>query len=253
MEKAGAALVGSIPQLKPYKAIKGKARAERRHHRHATMRELLQDPEAVVAEGGVGLYICFAGHDIDEHPRVVRAIGLWATGRRLKLSIRHTWALPRECTRRDPAEARTRLTLYSTITYAINGSNIIKRRCAATSTLEHLAFTQLKIAETLGELEVESEKIWTLICPDATALLHTSVTKIHVSVNFLASRFLFAGDIHKWVMWACVDGPDDAAWLQALNEDAILNAQIIHLQESCTFRVKSESNKFQYKPTAMGN
>ena len=34
------------------------------------MRELLVDPEAVVVEGGGGLYIRFAGHDDDEDPRV---------------------------------------------------------------------------------------------------------------------------------------------------------------------------------------
>ena len=183
MEKAVAALVGSISQLKPYTSIKGKARAERRHQIQTIMRELLVDPEAVVVEGGGGLYICFAGHEDDEDPCVVRAIGLWATGRRLKLSIRQMLALPRECTRHDLAEARTRSTPYSTTTYALNGPNMIERRCPATTRLEDLVFTQLKIAETLGEFEVETQKIWILICPDATALWHTSVTKIDVFVN----------------------------------------------------------------------
>ena len=150
------------------------------------------------------------------------------------------------------AEACTRLTPYSTTTYAINGPNMIERRCAATTTLEDLVFTQLKIAETLGELEVETEKIRILICPDATSLWHTSVTKIDVFVNCLASGFSAAGDIHKWVMWVCMDGPDDAAWLQALDEDVGLNAQILHLQESCTFRVKNETKKFQCKLTGDG-
>ena len=72
----------------------------------------------IVDEDGVGLYIRFAGHNDNEDPCVVRAIGLLA--RRLKLSIPHMLALPRECTRRDLAEARTRLTPYSTTTYAIN-------------------------------------------------------------------------------------------------------------------------------------
>ena len=157
MEKAVAALVGSIPQLKLYTAIKGKARAERRHHMQTIMRELLVDLEAVVAEGGGGLYIRFAGHHKDEGPRVVRATGLWAAGRRLRLSIRQMLALLCECTRRDLAEARKRLTPYSTTTCAINGPNMIERRCAATTTLEDLAFTQLKIAETLGELHVETD------------------------------------------------------------------------------------------------
>ena len=75
MDKAVAALVGSIPQLKPYTAIKGKARAEQRHHIQTIMRELLVDPEAVVVESGGELYIPFAGHDDDEDPRVGRAIG----------------------------------------------------------------------------------------------------------------------------------------------------------------------------------
>ena len=98
-EKAVAALVGSIPQLKPYTAIKGKARAEGRHHIQTIMRGLLVDPEAVVVEGGGCLYIRFAGHDDDEDPRVVRAIGRWATGRRLKLLIQQMLVLPRECAR----------------------------------------------------------------------------------------------------------------------------------------------------------
>ena len=81
------------------------------------------------------------------------------------------------------AEVRTRLTRYSTTTYAINGPNMIERRCTTTATLEDPVFTQLKIAETLGELEVETEKIWILICPDATSLWHTWVTKINVFIN----------------------------------------------------------------------
>ena len=64
----------SIPQLKPYTAIKGNARAERRQHIQTIMRELLVDPETDVVEGGGGLYIPFAGHDDDEDPRVVRTI-----------------------------------------------------------------------------------------------------------------------------------------------------------------------------------
>ena len=46
-EKTVAPLVGSTPQLKPYKAIKGRARAERRHHIQTIMRELVVDPEVV--------------------------------------------------------------------------------------------------------------------------------------------------------------------------------------------------------------
>ena len=66
---------------------------------------------------------------------------------------------------------------------------------------------------------METEKIWILLCTDATSLWHTSVTKIDVFVSCWASGFSAAGDIHKWVMWVCMDGPDDAAWLQALDED----------------------------------
>ena len=117
--------MGSIPQLTPYTAIKGKARAERRHHLQTIMRELLVDPEAVVVEGGGGLYIRFDGRHDDEDPRVVRAIGLWATGRRFKLSIRQMLALPRECMFHDLAEPHTRLTPYSATAYAINGPNMI--------------------------------------------------------------------------------------------------------------------------------
>ena len=153
MEKAIAALLGSIlPQFKPCTAIKGKARAQRWHRIETIMWEVLVDPEAVAVEGGGGLYIRSTGHCDDEDARVVRAIGLLATGRRLKLSMRQMMALSRECTCRDLAEVRTRLTPYSTTTYALYGPNMIERRCAATTTLEDLIFTQLKIADTLGEL-----------------------------------------------------------------------------------------------------
>ena len=80
MEKAVAALVRSIPQLKPHAAIKGKAPAQRRHHIQTIMWELLADPEAVVVEGGGGLYIRFAGHDDDEDPLCSarnRTVGHW--------------------------------------------------------------------------------------------------------------------------------------------------------------------------------
>ena len=123
---------------------------------------------------------------------------------------------------------------------------------AATTTLEDLVFPQLKMAQTLGVLQVEIEKIWILICPDATALWHTSVTKIDVFVNCWASGFSTAGDIHKWVMWAYMDGPDDAAWLQALDEDAGLNAQHMYLQEIRASRVKNQTKKFQCKLTGDG-
>ena len=156
-------------------------------------------------------------------------------------------ALPRECARCDLAKARTTLTPYSTTTYAINGPNMVQRRCAATTTLEDLVFTQLNIAETLGELQVEAENIFILIWPDAMAMWQTSVTMIDVFANCWAPGFSATGDIHKWVMWACMDGPDDAACLQALDEDARRTAQIVHLHESCAFRVKTETKKFQCK------
>ena len=38
----------------------------------------------------------------------------------------------------------------------------------------------------------------------------------------------------------------------AVPRDARLNVQIIHLQESCTFRVKNETKKFQCKLTRDG-
>ena len=98
---------------------------------------------------------------------------------------------------------------------------------------------------------METENIWILICPNATAFRHTSVTKIEVFVNCWASGF-FAWDIDNWVMWACMHGPNDAPWLQALDEDAGLDAQTIHLQESCTFRVTNEIKKFQRKLTGDG-
>ena len=54
------------------------------------------------------------------------------------------------------------------------------------------------------------------------------------------------------MMLVCIDGPDDAAWLQALEQDAGLNAQIIHLQEDCILGVKDETKKFKLKLTGDG-
>ena len=49
-----------------------------------------------------------------------------------------------------------------------------------------------------------------------------------------------------------MDGVDDPAWLQALDENACLNAQIIHLQESCTFRVNNSPKSFNINLTGDG-
>ena len=68
-------------------------------------------------------------------------------------------------------------------THAINGPNMLERQSTATTTLEDRIFTQLKIANTLGELQVDAEKISVLICLDATSLWHLAVTKIYVFVN----------------------------------------------------------------------
>ena len=46
--------------------------------------------------------------------------------------------------------------------------------------------------------------------------------------------------------------PDDAAWLQALDEYASLNAQISHMQQGCTFRVQNQTKKFQCQLPANG-
>ena len=183
MEKAIDAFLGSIPQLKPYRAIKGKAQAEERHHKGTLIRELLVDAEAVVIEGGGGLHIYFARHHDNDEPHVVCAIGLLASGRRWKLPIRQMLALPRECMCRHLADARARLTPYSTTPYAINGSDMVERRSAVTTTLEHLFFTHLKIGDTLRELQVDTEKSWVLICCDATALWDTLSTRIGFFVN----------------------------------------------------------------------
>ena len=76
---------------------------------------------------------------------------------------------------------------------------------------------------------METERIWVSVCPDAMAFVHTWVTKIYLFVNYWGSGFFAARDIHEWLMWLCLDDPNDVAWRQALDEDAGLNTQIIHL------------------------
>ena len=49
-----------------------------------------------------------------------------------------------------------------------------------------------------------------------------------------------------------MDRPDLTHGPQSVDEDAGLNAQIIRLHESCTFRVKDETKKFQCKLTGDG-
>ena len=99
LKKEIAAILESSPGLKLYMPIKGKWRGVVRHHHveNAT-REHLVDPEAVVIESCGGLCIPFTRQCNNENPRVVRAIGLWTTGRILKVSIRHVLALLRKCT-----------------------------------------------------------------------------------------------------------------------------------------------------------
>ena len=122
---------------------------------------------------------------------------------------------------------------------------MVEWRCAGTMSLEDLVFTQLKIAHTIGDLQVESQKMGLLICRNVTTLWHTSVTKIDVFVNCGASGLFAAADIDRWVMWACLAGHDHVAWLQGLDEDAGLNAQTINRPESRRLGVNNRSKNFQ--------
>ena len=153
------------------------------------------------------------------------------------------YELPRDCTREDLDRAWAALTPYSATTWVLSGGGL-HQRSAATHKHEDVVYAQLRLARKAEYLTVATQKIWVVICPDATPLWRTSVAKCDTFVHCWGDGIRAASDIHRWAMWFCPDGPDDGACLVTIDLEAKLSEQVHHLQSECTYYFEGVRKEF---------
>ena len=173
------------------------------------------------------------------------AIRVWKYALDSNLSIRQTLRLPRQCTQRDLADTRTRLTRYTAETLTVSGGSMHQRSTAVTQ-LQDVVVNQVQLAIAEGNFKHNgTEKcMWVVVVPDATPLWKTSVSKADVFVHVWGEGVKAAGHIARWAMWWCMDGPDDAGCLLAIDDIAKLNEQVVALQRDTTVFIDGESWRF---------
>ena len=103
---------------------------------------------------------------------------------------------------------------------------------------------QLAIAEGNFKHNGTEKCMWVVVVPDATPLWKTSVSKADVFVHVWGEGVKAAGHIARWAMWWCMDGPDDAGCLLAIDDIAKLNEQVVALQRDTTVFIDGESWRF---------
>ena len=246
MDKAVAAFLHSLPLLTAYSQLKDRARHERRGHIAKVLAALLVEDTPLVQETVDGLLVRSKADAEGEESHAYRAaIRVWKYALDSNLSIRQTLRLPRHCTQRDSANTRTQLTRYTAETLTVGGGSM-HHRSAAVTELKDVAVNQVQLAIAKGNFKHNgTEKcIRVVVVPDATPLWKTSVSKADVFVHVWGEGVKAAGHIARWAMWWCMDGPDDAGCLLAIDDIGKLNEQVVALQRDTTVFIDGESSRF---------
>ena len=236
----------SLPPLTAYSQLKDRAQHERRGHIAKVLAALLVEDTPLVQETVDGLFVRSKADAEGEDSHAYRAaIRVWKYALDSNLSIRQTLRLPRHCTQRDLADTRTRLTRYTAETLTVSGGSMHQRSAAVTQ-LKDVAVDQVQLAIAEGNFKHNgTEKcIWVVVVPDATPLWKTSVSKADVFVHVWGEGVKAAGHIARWEMWWCMDGPDDAGCLLAIDDIGKLNEQVVALQRDTTVFIDGESWRF---------
>ena len=138
----------------------------------------------------------------------------------MHLSIRDTFRVQRNCSRRELAERRQQLTLY----HANCGILTLPHRPpvpAAWCSLSDIVTCLHSFALQRGT--VHAVHPWRIIVAvDATVVWQAAATRGDVWMEGTSS----CGDWTAWRTWFVVNGRDDASALQELDEVAQLNAQV---------------------------
>ena len=224
--------VASLPPLKAYGTLAGRQAQDRQAGIQRICAALLVDDTIKVMDTPRGSCLR-AVSSLGQHP-LRHAIGVWKWVSRLRSSRSQMYKRPRDCTREHLDCARTALTLYSARTWVLSGGGL-HQQSAATHTLEDVVYARLPLAREAEDLRMSTQKIWAVICPDATTLWRTSVTKCDVFLHYWGDGIQAASDINCWAMWFSLNRPDDGCCLVTIDLEAKLSEQVHHLQSECTY------------------
>ena len=215
---------------------------------------LLVEDTPLVQETVDGLFVRSKADAEGEDSHAYRAvIRVWKYALDSNLSIRQTLRSPRQCTQRDLADTRTRLTRHTAETLTVSGGSMHQTSAAVTQ-LKEVVVNQVQLAIAGGDFKHNgSEKcIWVVVVPDATPLWKTSVSKADVFAHVWGEGVKAAGHMARWAMWWCLDGPDDAGCLLAIDDIGKLNEQVVALQRDTTMFIVGESRRFVVFPSGDG-
>ena len=105
-------------------------------------------------------------------------------------------------------------------------STVTKRdRAAAKVSLKDVVYTIIEIAKGAGRLQVPADPIKVIVGTDEAPLCKSSATRADVFVDVWAGPEA-ARNPALWGTWWAMDGPDDIAYLQAMNYCGRLSEEI---------------------------
>ena len=158
MDKAVAVFLHSLQPLTAYSQPKDRARHERRGHIAKVLAALLVEDSPLVQETVDGLFVRSKADAEGEDSHAYRAaIRVWKYPLDSNLSIRQTLRLPRQCTQRDLADTRTRLTRYTAETLTVSGGSMHQRSAAVTQ-LKDVVVNQVQLAIAEGNFKYNGTK-----------------------------------------------------------------------------------------------
>ena len=111
-------------------------------------------------------------------------------------------------------------------------TSVLRMRAAACVPLGALVATQVLLGAGAGAVPHflgPRRTILIVLIADATPLWKTSATRCDVGVCVWGDPGTM-GDMRRWALWWCTDGPYDAACMRAVDVAAGLNGQVVDLQ-----------------------
>ena len=132
-----------------------------------------------------------------------------------------SWAtalkMERCCTREELYTTKQTLRPFHAIPVVV--STVTKRDRAAAKasvSLKDVVYTIIEIAKATGQLEVPADPIKVIVATDAAPLWKISATRADGFADVWGGPEA-AGNPALWGTWWAMDGPDDIAYLQAMD------------------------------------
>jgi hypothetical protein len=175
----------------------------------------------------VGQLILQIGADQENHAWFLEAVRLLRQMRRMHLSIRSLYKLPRTITRAQLDGARKDLEAYRPKTVCVARKDTHGQRVACGVPLREVVDAQLELARLEGGVQCKGKDIWIVVCPDGTPFWRASATRCDVYVDIWdRNTYAPAGLPRRWSVWWIMDGDDDTEGILEVDRRLDLNGQV---------------------------